>query len=125
MTVQSHKEAAVEFLMLVAAGKVREAYDRQAGPGFRHHNQYFHGDAASLMEAMERDAAKNPGKVLEVKLALQEGERVAVFAHVRQRPDDPGFALVHIFQFENRRIAELWEVGQPVLVDSINKNGMF
>jgi len=125
MTGQSHKEAAVEFLTLIGAGKVREAYDRHAGPGFRHHNQYFREDAASLMEAMERDAAKNPGKVLEVKLALQEGERVAVFAHVRQKPGDPGFALVHIFQFVGRRIAELWEVGQPVLEDSVNKSGMF
>jgi hypothetical protein len=34
-------------------------------------------------------------------------------------------AVVHIFRFEHDRIAELWDVGQPVSKDSPNENGMF
>jgi predicted SnoaL-like aldol condensation-catalyzing enzyme len=83
---KSHKDAAVEFLKLVASGKVREAYQKHVGPGFRHHNPFFRGDAASLMEAMEQNAAKNPNKVLEIQSAIQEGNRVAVFSRVRQNP---------------------------------------
>jgi predicted SnoaL-like aldol condensation-catalyzing enzyme len=125
MTAQSHQEAAIEFLMLVVAGKVREAYDRHIGPRFRHHNPFFYGDASSMREAMEQDAAENPGKILEVRRALQDGNQVAVLSHVRQKPDDPGFALVHIFRFEGHRIAELWDVGQALPKDSINENGFF
>jgi predicted SnoaL-like aldol condensation-catalyzing enzyme len=125
MSSQSLKDAAIEFLTLVATGKVREAYERHAGPGFRHHNPYFRGDAESLMVAMEENAAKNPDKVLEVQIALQEGERVAVFSRVRQRPGDLGGAVVHIFRFEGDRIAELWDIGQAVPEDSVNENGMF
>jgi predicted SnoaL-like aldol condensation-catalyzing enzyme len=122
---QSLKEAAVEFLTLVATGKVREAYERHVGPGFRHHNPYFRGDAESLMEAMEENAAQNPDKSLEVQTALQDGDRVAVFSRVRQKPGDRGAAVVHIFRFEGNRIAELWDVGQAVPEESVNENEMF
>jgi predicted SnoaL-like aldol condensation-catalyzing enzyme len=122
---QSPKGAAVEFLTLAATGKVREAYERHVGPGFRHHNPWFRGDAESLRAAMEENAAQNPDKTLEVQMALQEGDRVAVFSRVRQRHGDAGGAVVHLFRFEGDRIAELWDVGQEVPEESVNENGMF
>ena len=121
----TRKDAAVEFLRMCAAGHVREAYQRHAGPGFRHHNAWFRGDAASLMSAMEESAKKNPRKVLEVQMALEDGEQVAVFSRVRQQPEDRGAAVVHIFRFEGDRIAEFWDVGQPVPDPCVNENGMF
>jgi predicted SnoaL-like aldol condensation-catalyzing enzyme len=122
---QSHKDAAIGFMRLVASGKVREAYDKHVGAGFRHHNPHFRGDAASLKEAMEQNAAKNPNKLLEIQSAIQEGDRVAVFSRVRQNPQDRGGAVVHIFRFEQDRIVELWDVGQEVPEQSVNENGMF
>lgn len=121
----TYKDAAVEFLRLVASGKVRDAYQRHVGPGFRHHNPFFRADAASLMEAMEQNATKNPNKVLEIQSTIQEGNRVAVFSRVRQKPDDRGGAVVHIFRFENDRIVEFWDIGQTVPEESVNENGMF
>jgi predicted SnoaL-like aldol condensation-catalyzing enzyme len=127
MSSHSPKDAAIEFLTLVATGKVREAYERHVAPGFRHHNPYFRGDAESLMLAMEENAIQNPDKILEVQMALQDGDRVAVFSRVRQRPDDRGGAVVHLFRFEGDRIAELWDVGQaaPEDSESVNEHGMF
>jgi predicted SnoaL-like aldol condensation-catalyzing enzyme len=125
MSTPSRKDAAVSFLRLVASGKVREAYRAHVGPGFRHHNPYFKGDAASLMAAMEENAAMTPDKVLEVQRALEDGDLVAVHSRVRQRPDDPGGAVVHIFRFEGDRVVELWDVGQDVPPDSPNEHGMF
>ena len=125
MQPQALKEAAVEFMSLVAAGKVQEAYDRHVGRNFRHHNPYFQGDAQSLRKAMAENAAQNPDKKLDVQFALQEGDRVAVFSRIRQNPNDRGGAAVHLFRFEGGRIAELWDVGQAVPADSVNENGMF
>jgi predicted SnoaL-like aldol condensation-catalyzing enzyme len=125
MLNQSLKDKAVEFLTLVSTGRVREAYEGHVGSGFRHHNPYFHGDADSLMAAMEENATKNPDKELEIQFALQEGQRVVVFSRVRQRPGDLGGAVVHIFRFEGNRIAEFWDIGQEVPEDSVNENGMF
>jgi predicted SnoaL-like aldol condensation-catalyzing enzyme len=125
MTGQSRKDAAVDFLRLVASGNVAEAYQRHVGAGFRHHNPYFHGDAASLRKAMEDNAVRNPHKTLEVQRALEDGEQVAVFSRVRQKPGDAGGAVVHIFRFDGERIVELWDIGQAVPENSVNENGMF
>jgi predicted SnoaL-like aldol condensation-catalyzing enzyme len=121
----SHKQSAVAFLESVASGQVQEAYERYIGPGFKHHNPYFRGDAASLMEAMEQNARKNSGKIFEVQTAIAEGDQVAVFSRVRQKPDDRGGAVVHIFRFKGGRIVEFWDIGQAVPEESVNENGMF
>lgn len=125
MPTQSPKSTAIDFLQLVAAGQVDEAFQRYVGDDFRHHNPYFRGDAASLRAAMLDNAQANPGKRLQVKLVLQDGELVSVFSHMQPTPEAAGVALVHIFRFENGRIAELWDIGQPVPPDSVNENGMF
>jgi predicted SnoaL-like aldol condensation-catalyzing enzyme len=121
----SNKDAAVTFLKLAASGKVREAYSKFIGAGFRHHNPFFEGSAEALMEAMEADARQNPNKVLEVKQVIAEGEIVAVHSHVCQKPGDLGVAVVHIFRFEKGRIVELWDIGQPVPEHSPNQYGVF
>ena len=121
----SNKDTAISFLKLAASGRVREAYSKFVGPGFRHHNPFFEGSAEALMAGMEENALQNPGKVLEVKRAIAEGELVAVHSHVRQTPDDLGAAVVHIFRFENGRIVELWDLGQPLPENSPNQYGMF
>ena len=121
----SQKEAATTFLRMVAAGEVREAYARFAGRGFRHHNPWFRGDADSLMQGMADNALANPDKRLEVKMAIGEGDRVAVLSHVRPQPQQRGVAVVHIFRFEHGRIVELWDVGQAISEDAVNELGMF
>ncbi|OMF63334.1 polyketide cyclase [Paenibacillus sp. FSL R5-0490] len=124
-SILSLKEKAISFLQLVASGQVREAYKHYISPDFSHHNPYFHGDAESLMLAMEENAKQNPNKKLDVKLAIQENETVAVHSHVKQNPEDLGGAVVHIFRFQNGKIAELWDVGQPIPEESPNEKGMF
>ncbi|MFQ5930775.1 MAG: nuclear transport factor 2 family protein [Nitrospiraceae bacterium] len=119
------KEAAMDFLRLTASGSVREAYGRYVRSGFRHHNPFFHGDAESLMVAMEENAAANPETNLEVQRALREGDLVAVHSWIRQSPQDPGASVVHIFRFQGDLIAEAWDVSQPVPEDSPNEHGLF
>jgi len=119
------KEKALSFLKLVVSGNVKEAYERYIGPNFRHHNPYFRGDADSLMLAMEENAIQNPHKVFEVKLAIEENDKVSVYSHIRQNPEDCGAAVVHILRFENDKVIELWDIGQPLPENSPNKNGMF
>jgi predicted SnoaL-like aldol condensation-catalyzing enzyme len=121
----SNTDAAVSFLKLAVSGKVREAYSKFVGAGFRHHNPFFEGSAETLLAGMEENARQNPSKVLEVKRAIAEGELVAVHSHVRPKPGDLGAAVVHIFRFEKGRIVELWDLGQPVPEKSPNQYGMF
>jgi predicted SnoaL-like aldol condensation-catalyzing enzyme len=119
------KKAAVSFLELASSGKVSEAYSSFVGDGFRHHNPFFEGSAESLQAAMEENAHRNPDKVLEVKRVIAEGEFVVTHSHVKQKPGDLGAAVVHIFRFENGRIVEIWDLGQPLPEESPNIHGMF
>ncbi len=119
------KEAAISFLKLAISGNIRDAYSRFVGAGFRHHNPYFEGSADSLMAGMEQDERQNPGKILEVKHAVGEGQLVVLHSHLQRKPGDPGIAVVHIFRFEKGRIVELWDLGQQVPENSPNQYGMF
>jgi predicted SnoaL-like aldol condensation-catalyzing enzyme len=77
------------------------------------------------MKGMQENAAQNPNKVFEIKHTIAEGSFVVVHSHVRQKPGDLGAAIVHIFRFEQDRIVELWDVGQPVPDSAANQYGMF
>ena len=124
-TLTSHKDTATAFLRMVSSGEVREAFDSYAAADFRHHNVYFPGDGESLAAAMEENARANPAKRYAPKMTIEEGDRVMVFGSVRHQPGAPEYALVHIFRFEDDRIAELWDIGQEIPTDSPNRNGAF
>lgn len=119
------KDSAIDFLRRIVAGDIRGAYERHVGGGFRHHNPYFAGDAGSLRQAMEEDEARNPGKMLDIRVALQDGNHVAVHSRLKRGAADPDLAVVHVFKFEDGRIAELWDIVQAAPEEIVNENGMF
>jgi predicted SnoaL-like aldol condensation-catalyzing enzyme len=125
MATRTLKETAVDFLTRIVAGDIRGAYQDHVGEGFRHHNPYFPGDADSLRKGMEEDEARNPGKKLEVRIALQDGNDVAVHSRLRRPGGEPEIAVVHLFRFEKGKIAELWDVAMIAPKEIVNKNGMF
>jgi predicted SnoaL-like aldol condensation-catalyzing enzyme len=122
---KSIKNKAVDFLLLSASGKSREAFKLYASDTFKHHNIHFKGDGNTLMIAMEENAKKFPEKSVQIHHVLQDGEFVAIHSHVKPTPADPGFALMHIFHFIDDQIVELWDFGQAVPYECINENGMF
>ena len=121
----NNKHIAVSFLEMAASGKASEAYSKFVASDFRHHNPFFEGTAKALQAGMEENARQNPNKVFEVKRVIAEGDLVVTHSQVRQKPEDAGAAVVHIFRFENGKIVELWDLGQPIQDTSVNKNGMF
>ncbi len=78
-----------------------------------------------LMTAMEENALKNPNKIIEIQRSLEDGNLVAVHSPVQWRHGDIEIAVIHIFKFEQDKIAELWDFGQAVPCDIVNENGMF
>jgi predicted SnoaL-like aldol condensation-catalyzing enzyme len=125
-TVSNHKKAAESFLKTAGMGNVDDAYQQYVAPSFIHHNQYFKGDRQSLLTAMQEASKTSPNKSIEIKRIYEDGDTVITHSLVtRQDPKAPDIAVVHIFRFEHDRIAELWDVGQPISNDSPNENGMF
>jgi predicted SnoaL-like aldol condensation-catalyzing enzyme len=119
------KQVAIDFLRLVAAQKVEEAFALHVASGFLHHNPYNRSDAESLKKGMI-DAAPQQGSMeLQVHHAVHEGDLVAVHSLIQIRPGNTNIAVVHIFRFHEDKIVELWDIGQAVPENMANERGMF
>lgn len=125
MSEISYKEIAVNFLNLAASGESRKAFNLYTHKNFKHHNAYFKGDAETLMIAMEDSAKANPNKIFEIKRVLNDGNFVATHSFIQQSSEELGWAVVHIFRFEENKIIEMWDLGQSLPEEIVNENGMF
>ena len=124
-TAEAHKEIALDFLQLVMAGSIDEAYESYVNMHGRHHNVYFSAEFSSLKRGMLEDHAQFPDKRLIVKNILSQGDQVMVHSHLIMKQGEPGRTVVHIFRFEKGKIVELWDVGQVIPLDSPNRIGAF
>ena len=121
--MSKHKETATSFLKMAGMGKVQEAYDEYVAPSFIHHNQYFKGDRASLMNAMAEAHQSSPNKGFDIKHIYEDGN--TVITHSLCTKETMEIAVIHIFRFDGKQIAELWDIGQVVDPESPNENGLF
>jgi len=106
------KEIAVNFLELVVAGNIDEAYERYVDMQGKHHNPYFPAGLSALKEAMKENHEQFPNKVIDIKHVLAEGSLVATHSNLlmgKQR-----LVVVHLFRFENGKITEMWDVAQEI-----------
>lgn len=124
-SIQTQKESAVDFLNLVVAGNIDEAYDNYVNMHGRHHNVYYASDFSSLKQGMIENHAQFPSKRLMVKNVLGDGNLVAVHSNIIMKEGEPGISVVHLFRFENGKIVEMWDVAQTVPANSPNLIGPF
>jgi predicted SnoaL-like aldol condensation-catalyzing enzyme len=124
-SIQAHKESAVDFLQLIVAGNIDEAYKLYVNMHGKHHNVYYSSEFTSLKQGMIDNHAQFPNKKIRVKNVLGDGDLVAVHSNIVMKTGEPGIAVVHIFRFEDGRIAEMWDVGQTIPTDSPNRMGAF
>jgi predicted SnoaL-like aldol condensation-catalyzing enzyme len=100
---QARKQAAVQFLQLIVAGSIEEAYYKHVDMSGKHHNPFFPAGFPALKKAMIENHAQFPGKQLTVKNVLGDGDLVAVHSHIVLRSGETGIAAVHIFRFSGRQ----------------------
>ena len=124
-SINERKQAAVEFLQLVVAGHIDEAYQKHIEMQGKHHNPSFPAGFPALKKGMMENHGQFPNKQLTVKHVLVDGDLVAVHSHIVPRQGEKGMAVVHLFRSEGNKIVEMWDCGQPVPEDSPNKDGAF
>lgn len=125
MVLGARKAAALDFLQAAREGRAHRELERSVTPDARHHNAYFPAGMEALTRAMAEAAEAQPDSTLDVQRVVAEGDTVVVHSHFRPEPGHLGYAVVHIFRFEGERIAEMWDLGQPVPDDLPNADGMF
>jgi predicted SnoaL-like aldol condensation-catalyzing enzyme len=110
-----------EVLGPIDSGAVDALFD----PGYIQHNPNAATGAQGLKDMLDRAKVKYPHAEHRVKRMLVDGELVAAHVHVIFHPGDAGFAVVDIFRIAKGRIAEHWDVMQPITGSTKNDNGRF
>jgi len=120
------KEVVTRFITeFYVEKRVREAFETWVERGYIQHNPLAASGRDAAIAFLEPFFQGHPDAAYSIKRILADGNLVAVHSHAKFAAGERGLAVVDILRVEHCKIAEHWDVAQPVPEKSANPNGMF